>query len=80
MKRTAVAASPFDQPLDLSRCPPRVHALIVLVRVAAAFVTIAAVWGIARVMYAMPWPADALVAAMTASWWCRWLDRRDELW
>jgi hypothetical protein len=38
------------------------------------------VWGIARVMYAMPWPADALVAAMTASWWCRWLDRRDELW
>ena len=51
-----------------------------LIAVSALFVTIAAVWGIARVMYAMPWPADALVAAMTASWWCRWLDRRNELW
>ena len=76
---TIGAASPFEQPAGVSGCPPRVHALIVLVRVTAALVTIAAVWVIARVMYAMPWPADALLAAMTASAWCRWLETRDPL-
>ena len=79
MKRTIVSASPFDRPLDLSRCPPRIHARILLVRVTAALMAIVAAWLIVRVMYALPWPADALVAAMTASAWCQWLERRESL-
>ena len=30
-------------------------------------------------MYALPWPADALLTTMTASAWCRWLESRDPL-
>jgi hypothetical protein len=31
------------------------------------------------VMYALPWPADALLATMLASAWCRWLETREPL-
>lgn len=77
MKRDFGTASVFNRPRDLPRCPPGVHALIVVVRVTAALVTIAAVGVIARVFYALPWPADALMAGMTATAWCRWLESRD---
>ena len=78
MKRTIGAASPFRQPAGVE-CPPRVLALFVLVRVTGAFATVAAVWLIARVMYALPWPADALLATMLASAWCRWLETCEPL-
>jgi hypothetical protein len=79
MKPTIGAASPLRQPAGVSECPPRVHAPIALVRVTGALATVAAVWLIARVMYALPWPADALLATMLASAWCRWLETREPL-
>jgi hypothetical protein len=79
MKRTIGAASPFRRPASVSECPPRVCAPFVLVRVTGALATVAAVWLIARVMYALPWPADALLATMLASAWCRWLETCEPL-
>jgi hypothetical protein len=70
MKRTSGAASPFRQPAGVSE--------FVLVPVTGAL-AVAAVLLIARVMYALPWPADAILATMLASAWCRWLETREPL-
>jgi hypothetical protein len=78
MKRTSGAASPFRQPAGVSEYPPRVRAPFVLVPVTGAL-AVAAVLLIARVMYALPWPADAILATMLASAWCRWLETREPL-
>jgi hypothetical protein len=79
MKCALGAASPFRQPARVSEYPPRVRGPFVLGRITGALATVAAGWLIARVMYALPWPADALLATMLASAWCRWLETREPL-
>ncbi len=71
MTRTFGAPPHAGCGLDLSRCPPGVRLRVFLVRIVAAAVTIIAVYVIARTMYALPWEADALIAAGTAVLWCR---------
>jgi len=77
MTRTFGAPLGAHRGFDLSRCPPGVRLRVFLVRIVAAAVTVIAGDVIAQTMYALPWAADALIAAGTAAVWCWWLENRN---
>jgi hypothetical protein len=54
------------------------HAAIVLLRLAVAIGTTAAVAAVAMALWLAPWPVDAVTAVAAAVVWTSWLDRQEQ--